>query len=205
MQTLKVSVIVPIYDQKDLVIKALKSIPNREDVEVIAVCNGCDEEMVRMLFNYFMSGTHMNHKLLTFDEPLGCWGAMNKGVDVAKGDYIYQLDEDDVLDTNAFNFVIDSCLGNDLVYVNLQINSGEVWHINELNARGLTDHTSLIKRSFLGKDRFTDTGVGCIDGGYWLLQRLLDRKPTKTFTDVCVYYYNYPREHSLFYDATHKE
>lgn len=36
----KLSVVVPVYNQEDLILRALYSIPNREDIEVVIVNDG---------------------------------------------------------------------------------------------------------------------------------------------------------------------
>jgi len=199
---IKVSVIVPIYNQKKLVIEALNSIPKRSYIEAVLVMNGVDDEMKSIIYNYCKNDPF--YKVVDVKEPLGCWGAMNVGLEYAKGDYIYQLDEDDTLVTDNFVYVVKSYLGSDLVYVNLKVNDGSVWHINEENRFGISDHTSLIKRSFLGNEKFDTGDMRKIDGGYKLFQRLKLRKHTRTFTDIVVYNYNFPRVDSLYYKATHR-
>lgn len=196
---MKVSVIVPAYNQKELLFKALDSVPRRDDVEIILVLNGADNELKEKAIDY-CAGKEIK---IIIKEQLGCWGAMNVGIDESCGEYIYQLDEDDTLNQQLFNEVVDNDLDADLVYVNLKVNDGTEWHINESNRRGITDHTSFIKRSFLSDDRFDIGGVNKIDGGYLLLQRLIDKNPKCRYTDKAVYNYNFPREHSLYWDATH--
>lgn len=198
---IKVSVIVPIYNQPKLVVKALDSIPIRKDIEVIAVING-DNKEVRDEVYYNIN--NFNYKVLDFMDRLGCWGAMNKGVEEARGEYIYQLDEDDTLDTANFNKVIDEYLGADLVYVNLKINDGSIWHINDSNRSFMIDHTSLIKRSFMGDERFGEGSVDKIDGGLDLFNKLLQKEHTRTITDIVVYNYNHPRKDSLLEKANRK-
>lgn len=199
---IKVSIIVPVYDQHDLVLRALKSIPIRDDIETIVVMNGVDNKMRGLVYGYCQDESFF--KVIDVKETLGCWGAMNLGLENAQGEYIYQLDEDDCLETNSFIDVIENHLGSDLVYVNLRVNDGSIWELTESNRGGLPDHTSLIKQSFLGDDKFVGEGPTSIGGGYKLFQKLLQREHSRTFTGIMAYNYNYPRVNSLYYNATHK-
>jgi glycosyltransferase involved in cell wall biosynthesis len=44
MYTPKVSVIIPVYNQEVLVLKALDSIPTRDDIEIIVIDDGSTDD-----------------------------------------------------------------------------------------------------------------------------------------------------------------
>lgn len=202
MRDIKLTIIMPLNNVSQWIDKCLSSIPIRDDVEVIIIENGSTDDTLMKCLCYKNPNCYVYH----FDEPLGCGQAINEGYERANGEYLLQLDGDDYLFTDALNSVLDNDLGNDLIYFNMLDNNGTEWVLSPLNCEGLPDHTSLIKRTFLGdirmpileEDRFD------IGHGYRMFQELLKKEHTRTFTNMVVYYYNYPREGSVYWNATHK-
>lgn len=54
MYTPKVSVIIPVYNQEVLVLKALDSIPTRDDIEIIVIDDGSTDDTWTKIWNYTM-------------------------------------------------------------------------------------------------------------------------------------------------------
>lgn len=198
------SVVMPIYNCEEWLEYSLNSIPIREDVEVIMVENGSTDSSRKICEGY--SKKNHNAILLNYTEPLGWCGALAKGVDIAKGEYIMQLDGDDYLFTNELNLLLSKDLGADLVYFDLIDNDNRRMELNDVSRNGLVDHTCLIKRSFLGDRRWKqETDINDCGAGYRLMHELFELNPTMRFTNRIVYKYNYPRINSLFWKVLHKE
>lgn len=94
----KVSVIIPSFRPGAYVIECLDSIINqtlrRDDYEVIIVLNGEKEPYLSMLKN--KTACHNNIKVIYTSEP-GVSNARNIGLDIARGEYITFIDDDDIV------------------------------------------------------------------------------------------------------------
>ena len=49
MSDIKVTVIVPVYNQESLIKRALESIPKRDDIEVIAIDDGSIDDTLNVM------------------------------------------------------------------------------------------------------------------------------------------------------------
>jgi len=88
-----VSVIVRTYNRPDLLKQALESLKAQtlEDFETIVVNDGGDQEAEEVTAS---SGLANARYFMTKHE--GCWAAMNRGLEMAHGEYVTGLDDDDV-------------------------------------------------------------------------------------------------------------
>ena len=193
---LKVSLIVPCYNEQDRVTKALDSIPVRDDLEIIAINDGSTDDTLMTLTMYKENHPERNMRIIDVQPNQGLGNAKNVGYDNAKGEYVNQLDADDWLYTDKYNKVIDQLDGTDMVYMNLIKNDGSIFDITSESQRGLCSGCArFIKREFLG-----DTRCPKVQGGEdWFLNEALQPKPhTDKFTRINAYHYNFPREGSLY-------
>lgn len=193
---LKVSLIVPCYNEQDRVTKALDSIPVRDDLEIIAVNDGSTDDTLMTLTMYKENHPERNMRIIDVQPNQGLGNAKNVGYDNAKGEYVNQLDADDWLYTDKYNEVIDQLDGTDMIYMNLIKNDGSIFDITSESQRGLCSGCArFIKREFLG-----DTRCPKVQGGEdWFLNEALQPKPhTDKFTRINGYHYNFPREGSLY-------
>ena len=98
---MKISVIVPTYKPQEYIWKCLDSIKKQtfspEDFEVILVLNGCDEPYHSQIKNYINQNfTEYNITFIQTDIG-GVSNARNLALDVAIGEYITFLDDDDFI------------------------------------------------------------------------------------------------------------
>lgn len=95
---MNISVIIPTYKPGDYIWNCLDSINvqtfPKKDYEVIIVLNGCDEPYLSDIRRYIVSHTMVNWMLIHSKEG-GVSNARNKALDIAKGDYITFIDDDD--------------------------------------------------------------------------------------------------------------
>ncbi len=91
----KISVVIPFFNRVNLVIRAIDSVYEQtyKDFEVILINDGstdCDL-LIQKKYEQFT-----NFSLIRLDKNYGPGVARNKGVEVAKGEFIAFLDSDDV-------------------------------------------------------------------------------------------------------------
>lgn len=196
MNNIKISVIIPAYNQQDLVIKAIESIPKRNDIEIIVIDDGSTDNTWNNLLDYMnINSSYMNLIVLYNGENKGVAYTVNKGYDLAKGEYVVLLGSDDYFYTEKFEEAIKELDGTDLVYFNLQINNGEVWRLTPENKTGLCGSVKFMRRAFIGDTRCDENRRQAED--LYFYKELLEKKPTEKFTDITLKHYNYPRTNSL--------
>lgn len=108
------SIIIPNYNEEKYISRCLESIfnqtINKKKYEVIVIDDGSTDNSTEIIKKY-------NVKLL-YSNRLGTGGARNKGLEIAKGEYIILLDGDDYLYKNDVLERLDKELNNeDIVFV----------------------------------------------------------------------------------------
>ena len=97
----KVSVIVPIYKVEKYLVQCLDSIVNQtlKDIEIILVDEG-DMDACRYIIDHY---EQTDPRVIAIHEKNGGYGAsVNKGFDIAKGEYISIIESDDFIDYRMF-------------------------------------------------------------------------------------------------------
>lgn len=192
----KLSIIVPVYNQEELIIRALNSIPKRDDIEIIVV-DDCSTDMTfKNCVQWKREHQDLDISIVKLPENKGLGNAKNVGYDSSHGEYVNQLDSDDYLITSEYERVIDELDGTDMVYCDIQINSGDIFHIDkDTQSQYCSGCARFIKRDFLGDTR-CPTIRATED---WYLNDSLQKKPhTDKFTGIVAYHYNFPRDGSLY-------
>ena len=92
------SVSIPHYNSPKLLARMLKSIPEREDIQVIVVDDGSNEDNVAELKNL----QHKNLELILLGENHGGGYARNVGLQHASGRWFISVDADDCFSEDAF-------------------------------------------------------------------------------------------------------
>ncbi|OYR56280.1 glycosyltransferase family 2 protein [Halorubrum halodurans] len=90
-----VSIVIPVYEQPDLLVDALNSISRQtfDNYEVLVVDDSSKEKFKPIIDKY-----DDRVRLLTHDENKGAAEARNTGINVARGEFIAFLDADDTWD-----------------------------------------------------------------------------------------------------------
>lgn len=194
--SVKVSVIIPVWNQEQLVIRALDSVPRRDDIEVLVVDDASTDKTLPNVLEYVDAHPDMKIRVYHNAENKGLGYTKNVGYDNAVGEYVHQLDSDDYLYTKEYSRAIDMISGEDMVFINLVINSGAVFFLNKDTKRGYCGGTTkFTRREFLGAHRCPE-----IRGGedLYLNEELMVLPHTEKFTNINAYHYNFPREGSLY-------
>ena len=202
---MKLTIIVPVYNEEKLLLRALNSIPLSKDYQLILIDDGSTDKSGELMENWFLAnqtliGTHSC--FLPLKENGGVAKAMNMGFDMAESEYIVSLSSDDYF-IKSFSSIMPYLDGkNDLVYFDLQINNGEIWHLDRISKKQYVGAVKFIRREFLGDIRVPNLN--------WhedvpFSKMLYAKHPKEVFTSIILKHYNYPHVGSLTWQANHKE
>lgn len=116
INTIKVSVIMPVYNTEKYVEEALYSILNQtlEEIQIIVVNDGSKDNSLEVV-----------NKIAASDKRIEVYSQVNKGqalarnlgLKYAEGQFIYFMDSDDVLDKNTLYTCYEKCIKEELDFV----------------------------------------------------------------------------------------
>ena len=197
---MKVSVVIPVYNQESLIERAIRSIPLRDDIEIIVVDDGSTDDTWNKLVTIGMELNDPNFIVLHNRRNMGVGYTVNRGLDIADGEYIVLLGSDDYFYTDEFLKAMEQLDGTDLVYFDLKVNDGSIFKLTEESKRNLCGSTKFMRKEFVGDTRNPDIRQG---EDWFFYGELLKKNPTERFTNLVVKHYNYPRKGSLTDIAVH--
>lgn len=191
---MKVSVVIPVYNQESLIERAIRSIPRRDDIEIIVVDDGSTDDTWNKLVTIGMELNDPNFIVLHNRKNMGVGYTVNRGLDIADGEYIVLLGSDDYFYTDEFLKAMEQLDGTDLVYFDLKVNDGSIFKLTEESKRNLCGSTKFMRKEFVGDTRNPDIRQG---EDWFFYEELLKKTPTERFTNLLVKHYNFPRKGSL--------
>lgn len=186
---MKLTVIIPVYNQEKLVIRALNSISARDDIEIIVIDDASTDNTYKNLLEY----KEKNITVLQNKENKGVGYTVNKGYDKATGEYIVLLGSDDFF-TEEFEKSLEELDGTDLIYFDLIDNEGNIWKIDNVSKNIYVGSVKFMKRSFIGDTRCPE--IRAREDAYFYTE-LMKKKPTEKYLNKPIKHYNFPREGSL--------
>lgn len=197
------TIIMPIYNQPKLVVRALNSIPIRDDVEVICIDDYSTDSTYDVLKDY-VKQSKLDIVLLRNDKNSGIGFTTNRGIDLASGKWITDLDNDDYLLTDNYDKLIEMLYDldeYDWVWLGNRVerNKDEIWYGEDR----LAMWTYIAKRSFVGDNRFPLGRFHDADGIY--TNELKKKNPKMFNSKICAYHYNWPRVGSVGWIGTHNK
>ena len=100
MIMVKVSVVIPIYNVEEFLDECLTGIVNQTltDIEIICINDGSTDGSLKILTKY---ADKDNRIKIINQENKGHAVASNRGIDLAKGEYLYLMDSDDIVELTA--------------------------------------------------------------------------------------------------------
>lgn len=192
------SVIIPVYNQENLIIKAINSIPVRDDVEIIVVDDAStDKTLAKVKELSLKREIIIIHSSVR--KPIGF--CRNLGLEAATGQFIFWLDSDDYVITDLFTEFIDfvySHSWSDLIHINLIDNRGV--QTKGINSCGTPTKVTKLATLNKYKLRFEEITVG---EDLILWNDLKGKKIIATWYKKIFYHYNFPREGSTTWLANH--
>ena len=99
---MKLSIIIPVYNERPFIRRCLDSVYANEDVEVIVVDDGSNDGTSEILEEY-KDRFRVIRKTKT---PFGVSWARNIGINEAKGDYVTFLDSDDEMEKDGIGYML---------------------------------------------------------------------------------------------------
>ena len=195
---IKVSVVIPVWNQESLIERAVHSIPRRDDVEIVAVDDASTDDTLQKLFTLREERNDPNFVILSLPENRGVGYAVNVGLNAVSGEYTVLLGSDDYFMTEEFEKVMQLLDGTDLVYFDLQVNNGDIWHLNKTSKKVFVGAVKFMRTEFVGDTRCPEIRNG---EDWFFTQDLMAKDPTETFSGRTVLHYNWPRKGSLTYMA----
>jgi len=104
----KVSVLMPVYNSKTYLAEAIESILSQtfKDFELIIIIEfGTSDGSVEIIEKYALNDARIIK--VKNDKRLGISGSLNKGIDMARGDYIARMDADDISLPDRFMYQVE--------------------------------------------------------------------------------------------------
>ena len=192
----KCSIIIPCYNSAKWIIKCLKSIPKRDDIEIICVNDGSTDDTLQEIVKY-RDKKRKDMKVVNSIKNKGVSHARNVGIDIAQGEYLLMLDSDDYIYPKVFNKIVDNHLDGeyDMIFYDMESNIKYIFRADQNNYKCKYGNFKFVKSSFLGKLRYTEGKQYAEDKELHL--KLMDKYPSCYFTHETMYHYNFPREGSL--------
>ena len=95
----KISIIIPLYNAENYIVRCLDSIKHQTytDFEVVVINDKSKDDSLEVLNQYVSENLNINFKIINNEVNLGLSKTRNKGMDLATGDYILFMDNDDTL------------------------------------------------------------------------------------------------------------
>lgn len=189
---MRFSIIIPAYNTEKWIRKCLESVKSQtfKDYELIVICDSCTDKTEQIAKEYTDKVEVVNFHTDGLTR--------NRGLDLAKGEYVLFIDSDDWLlhefvlemlnkkiiqekspDIIAFSFIIKG-----LMYAYPKTNENDYW---------TGAPTKCYRRKFLDGVRFTDKKL---DSDVDFTEKLFKKRPVILEWDMPLYYYNYLREGS---------
>lgn len=194
---MKLSVVIPVWNQEKLVLRALDHIPRRDDVEVLVRDDGSTDNTHTNLVKYQADHPELNLKVYKNGDNRGMYYTLNRLLEDATGEYFHAHNSDDYVVTKKYNRLINGLDGTmDVLGFSLQINDGTVWPLNEeTNRIHCAQAIRFIRKAFVDGITYNEQMKAASD--WYYAEDLMKRNPRIVYSGEVVYMYNFPREGSL--------
>lgn len=172
---IEISVIIPVYGVEKYIKQCMESVVNQtmKDIEIIVVNDGTTDNSMKIVEEFLYD---KRIKIINKQNG-GISSARNAGLDIARGKYVYFLDSDDYIESNALNLLYKQVEDAEIIFTDFtflykngikekkkfrtlvkreNIEKGCYFFINDLEASVLN---RLYERKFL-----VDNGLRFIEG-----------------------------------------
>lgn len=139
MKNIKISVLIPVYNTERYLRKCLDSVlaQTLKEIEIIITNDGATDNSQKIIEEYAIKDKRIRYNI---QKNSGLGATRNKGIELAKGEYIAFLDSDDWVEKDYYKFMYEEAKKNnvDLVVSNFCIDSKSklsVYRHNENNKK----------------------------------------------------------------------
>lgn len=195
----KITIIMPIFNAENTLQRALDSMPTAEDIQIILLDDGSTDSSWQIALDWWRNhNTGPSSVIHRWEKNRGVAVTMNLGFSLAKGEYIGSLSSDDwfVADIDQFRPYFDG--KNDLVYFDLEVDDGSIWHLDEQSKSLYVGAVKFMRREFLGDTKIPNRKYK-EDSPF--SHALYEKNPKEVFTGIVAKHYSWPREGSLSWQA----
>lgn len=193
---MKLSILIPVYNQEELVIRALENLPRMDDVEVLVRDDGSTDKTLENIKRYRDEHPDLNMTVYSNGWNRGVAYTKNRLLEAAKGEYFHIHDSDDRVATGNYASLIEQLNGADIYCMNLIVNDGRELRVTDATKQLYCAQIArFIRREFARGIEFPEDVRAGDD--WFFAEALLKREPVTVYTGIPAYYYNFPREGSL--------
>jgi glycosyltransferase involved in cell wall biosynthesis len=123
------SVIIPTYNSEATIERCLNSLAGQtyQDFEICIIDGASSDETIAKVNKFY---TQFKHIRILSEPDKGVYDAMNKGVDISKGEWLYFLGSDDeISDDKLFSDIFKTAFQKDcgIIYGNVRITGNTSW------------------------------------------------------------------------------
>lgn len=191
---MKFSFLSPAYNSEAWIKTMLDSIPKDYAYEII-VCNDASTDRTgEILRDYQKDCPQLN--ILENDSNKGASYSYNRCIAEASGDYIGIIDSDDMYLPPIRDVLAQIDGTYDIYYYNMLTKDGRAFVIREEDRYGWCGQFKIIRRSAIGAATFTTRKDRAGDCDFNRV--LLNQNPTRHYTGIFAYWYNFPRTNSEY-------
>ena len=103
-----VSVIIPVYNAEEYIGECLDSVCKQtfRDLEIICIDDKSTDQSLKVLTEY--AGKDDRIRIVAQDKNTHQGGARNAGLDIARGKYVWFIDADDYIDSDAVAYLVEN-------------------------------------------------------------------------------------------------
>ena len=104
----KVSIIVPVYNVSQYIVKCLDSIYGQtyNNIELILVDDCGSDDSMTIVHDYLASHVSIDAHIISHKKNRGLSAARNSGMEKASGEYVYFLDSDDYITLDCIEALV---------------------------------------------------------------------------------------------------
>lgn len=191
----KVSVLIPAYNSEGTIKRAIESIPDCRDIEVVVWDDGSEDNTFEIARNV-LEKRKGDVLIGSNHENRGVSYTVNRLLEKAKGMFVVLLGSDDWFIKERFESVMGMLNPNyDLIYFDLEINDGSVFKLEEKSKFEYCGSVKFMRREFIGDIRVDESKKASEDK--YFFEELEKKNPKEMFLGIVLKHYNFPREGSL--------
>lgn len=195
---IKVSVLIAVWNQEELVVKCLDSVPRRDDIEVIACDDGSTDGTLAVLRKYKKEHPELALKVCFNKANRGAAHTFNRLISMAQGKYFHIVGSDDYLYAGEYSRAIDKIGNADVAVLDIDRNDGVRCSINEQNGDVFCGNgLRFFRKEFTEGIKYPEDKIAGSD--WYFYNDVMARKPKVKYLGILAYHYNFPREGSLSY------
>lgn len=193
-----ISILIPVYNSADTIVRALDSIPIRDDIEIIIANDSSSDNSLDILKNY--KGKKIT--LLNFKFNHGVGFIRNRLLEKSTGNWICWLDSDDYFypEINNLFDLLYSWENYDCIWLTSIWNNGKKY--DNIKNGLVAPWTRIYKRSIISSVKFPEIRMAEDLEFEKILNSKYKLNIKKDFITP-VYHYNFPRVGSLVWNYEH--